>query len=451
MAPTTPTTTPPKVDCDTADMLRNWVHTHGSRAGQVHARAYELTKESRANLLIKGTVIVTDGRETDLATVKGTLLRRVFEHGASASPTTISGLKNKLKEIPDFWKTNLGLDVAVAPLKKIGSSKAKAVSRDFVVYVTKNIVTGRMYFGSSKSVHKRWASHRRDIAKLTHTNPELLADARDHGPASFKFFVVSRCTTREEMLRREQVLIAMYFNREACYNKNSSVAPDKIAVPVQIRVIDRDGGSTEHSFLTLHAAIRHYRLSKAAVRKAIAAGHGKVGPFRFPIGIPITEFRVRRVGQRSERPAPQTAPVPAMHERASPSMSQRTYYDRLKSILDKQSITLAELSRILAARTTTMSLWSTKNPPTWPQEAVLGLIERFGFEWVNSVPMPESTAKALSTRRAEYQIAWTELDAVIGLRSGHAKQIAHGDIAPGKCERLLVAVLAHHGLESFTA
>lgn len=282
------------------DNLNGWVRIHGSKAGLVTSRAYELTAESRSNLLPKGTVIVSNGKEKDLSAVTGVLLKMALERGPAMLPTKITGLASKLKEIPDFWASRLapGMNIArSAPLgKKRTPPKPNTNARNFVVYAIKNRVTGRMYFGSSKTVQRRWADHRRQLNQGIHPNPAMTEDAQEHGIDSFKFFVISRFATSQEMWRREQLLIAMYFNRDACYNVNSAVNPDEVALPVHVDVVDKNGGRFAHPFLTLHAAIRHYRLSKAVVREAIQAGHGRVGQFYFPLDVPITRYLMGRVG-----------------------------------------------------------------------------------------------------------------------------------------------------------
>lgn len=277
--------------------LLRWALSHGSKDQSVVARAYELTSESRSNLLGKGTVIVTNGREKDLAAFKGALLKQVLERGATAQPVKITGLKSKLRELPDFWSTQLGDKVRIRArvLKKLSTSRSTGVPSDnYVVYAIKNRVTGRMYFGSSNNVKQRWASHRRDIEQLRHKNYELLADAVAHGIDSFKFMVLWRFATRQEMLRREQLLMAMYFNRDACYNLRPNVIAEEEPVTVEVVLTNKFGGYASHSFLTLHAAIRHYRLSKVEAREAIRAGHGKVGNVQFPTHIPITHFAFRK-------------------------------------------------------------------------------------------------------------------------------------------------------------
>jgi predicted GIY-YIG superfamily endonuclease len=435
---------------NTRDKLRKWVLAHGVSAGAVRARAYLLVKESRANLLVKGTIVLTDGSEKDLGLLRGNLLQNVIAKGAQAAPVTITGLKSKLKEIDDFWLPNLD-PVADPPirLKKIekiaaGRRTDRAVAHaapEFIVYAIRNTVTGRMYFGSTNDVHERWATHRRELRTLTHKNVMMRADAREHGAGSFKFFVVWRVATRAEMLRREQLLLAMYFNRDACYNMRPSVDEKVTLRPVNIIVFDRQGGFSEHTFLTLHAAIRHYRLCKALVREAISRGHGRVGHFQFPVTVPITQYRVKLTGRallKALKPEPRRS-VP----------KEDTYYNRLKNILDTQKVTFAQLGKALSASETTMSLWNRLRSPTVPQQSLLRLIEKFGLEWVLATPSHVISTEALVSLCGRLDVGWVGLEHIVGLYPGRASGIALNSYRVEKLEALLLSILIHHGPNVF--
>jgi hypothetical protein len=438
---------PTELSIGQKNLLRSWVQMHGVKRGAIIARAYELTQESRSYLLGKGSVILTDGRETNLSSIKGKLLRYVLQGGAAAGVVKITGMKSKLREIEGFWQRHLGDDLPVAPVrplsKPVACASSDQVERNCVVYVIKNTVTGRMYFGSTITVKTRWTRHRHELKQLSHSNYAMLEDARAHGVGSFKFFVASRFSTCKKMLEREQLLIAMYYNRDACYNLNSSVYREKAVVPVPVVLVDCNGEYSTHTFLTLHAAVRHYKLSKSAVRDAITAGHGRVGSVRFPINVSLTAYRTYLVGRRP--PSFLKAPVNQPRARTKPL----TYYDRVKRILDTQPIAFEELGRILSARTTTMCLWTTSNPPTYPQRGLLILIERFGIEWLRRVPAVEIRGEAINAFRIKQQLAWLELDDALGMHHGGTKKIAAQEIVKKKSERLLIAILLHYGLEPF--
>lgn len=434
------------------EQLRKWIAVHGMKNGTITARAYELTQESRSYLLVKGTLILTDGREKSLLTPRGMLLRSILERGAAAGVVELKGIKSKLREVEGFWAHHLGPDQPLAPTRPLAKlltdARARAladkVKRNFIVYAIKNIATGGIYFGSTVRVKQRWASHRRDLERLSHSNYQMVEDARLHGVASFEFRVVVRFATRKEMLEREQLLIAMYFNRDGCYNLNTSVNPDRAVVGVPLIIVDCKGQYGTHRFLTLHAAIRHYKLSKSKVKEVINAGHGRLGPFRFPIGVPLTAYRTYPVGGRvpefAKPPKPQHEP-----KRERP----KSYYRRLKFILETQPVTHEELGQILSARTLAMSLWSTQNPPTAPQRALLRLIENFGIEWIRAIPPGAVTAEAVNVYRTKHDLAWFELDDALGLFHGSTQDLAAGEVGKKKVETLLMSILLYYGLDPF--
>jgi len=139
-----------------AALVESKVRVHGVRAGAVRANAYLLVKESRANLLVKGNIVLTDGREHHCSILRGSLLKVVVDRGAHAAPVTITGLKSKVLEIADFWHSNLDpvTDPPVRPeriaLSKQNGHAASCKPREFVVYAIRNTVTGRMYFWVNK-------------------------------------------------------------------------------------------------------------------------------------------------------------------------------------------------------------------------------------------------------------------------------------------------------------
>lgn len=429
------------------ECLLSWVQKYGSKNGEITARAYELKQESRSNLLVKGAVFLTDGREKDLSRVNGKLLCYILDLGATAGIVDTKGLKTKLREIEGFWPRYLGADMPVAPVRPVSKQVARTSSshseRNCVVYVIKNTVTGRMYFGSTTAVKARWARHRLELNRLSHSNYQMVEDARAHGVGSFKFFVVSRFSTRKKMLEREQLLIAMYFNRDACYNLNCSVYREKSAIPVPVVLVDCYGEYATHSFLTLHAAVRHYKLLKSTVRNAIRDGHGRVGSLRFPINVSLTSYRMQLVG------SPSRSFFHPLVKQSSAKTKSPGYYNRLKHILDTQPLTFNELGRILGATTTSMSLWTLRNPPTYPQGRLLRLIEHFGIEWLRRVPIVAIRGEAISLFRAKQELAWLELDDALGMHHGVTKELAQQDVVKNTSERQLMAILLYYGLEPF--
>lgn len=437
------------------EQLRSWVLMHGFKNGSITARAYELAQESRSYLLTKGNVILTNGQEKDLFSIHGKLLRLVLEGGAAAGIVKFTGMQSKLRRIEGFWEHHLGADEPVEvgrPFPAVSRRHLARLERNYVVYAIKNVITGHVYFGSTGNVKERWCRHRSDLQRLTHCNVELNEEARVHGVDSYKFFVVSRFDTSAKMLDREQLLIAMYFNRYICHNLSPSVRPGVAVAWVPILLVDQLGEFRSQRFLTLHAAVRHYKLSKAVVRAAISAGHGRVGDLRFPVNLSLTAYRTYREGGRvpnvlwpSERKLRlQNMQMPKQKSRPKPS-----YYDRLKTILATQPVTFEELGRLLSAKTLTISLWNSLRPPSAPQTVLLNFIEAYGVEWIRRVSGMEISGHAINAFRIENQLAWCELDDVVGMRQGSTQELAGQEIVTKKPEKLVLGILMHYGLEPF--
>jgi group I intron endonuclease len=74
------------------------------------------------------------------------------------------------------------------------------------IYAVLNLVSGKVYVGSSVDVHGRLAAHKIALARGTHDNSHLQGSWVKYGGRSFSFDVVEECF-KEELLEREQFYI----------------------------------------------------------------------------------------------------------------------------------------------------------------------------------------------------------------------------------------------------
>lgn len=72
------------------------------------------------------------------------------------------------------------------------------------VYTILNLVTGRVYIGSSVNVAHRWHEHLSHLRLGTHHNAVFQADWIRYGASSFSWTVVEECETRLDAIRAEQ-------------------------------------------------------------------------------------------------------------------------------------------------------------------------------------------------------------------------------------------------------
>lgn len=71
------------------------------------------------------------------------------------------------------------------------------------IYEIRCAVSGKSYVGSSKRIYRRWADHRRDLRKGSHTSPRLQRAWNKHGEENFAFLILEECG-RDELFVREQ-------------------------------------------------------------------------------------------------------------------------------------------------------------------------------------------------------------------------------------------------------
>lgn len=86
------------------------------------------------------------------------------------------------------------------------------------VYQIRNLVSGKFYIGSSSNIYKRWEVHKRRLRNGDHHSPKLQASWNKHGEELFKFDILVKCDSIEDMEAREQALIESHYNNPLCCN-----------------------------------------------------------------------------------------------------------------------------------------------------------------------------------------------------------------------------------------
>jgi 5'-3' exonuclease len=198
----------------------------------------------------------------------------------------------------DFIKKHLPIDLGISYLQKLTknwiqlrkrgdflSSNRHMDSYKFTVYRIKNKISQKVYFGSSTEVDHRWNSHKLSLNRLSHSNPLMNNEAKTFGPESFEFKVISRHKTKEEMLMKEQLLIAMHYGRSICYNYRMFVESEN-GLPFSLVIyISRKKDakfslnnlriySAENKFgtyLSVHAAKRDLRISSNEILSSLTS------------------------------------------------------------------------------------------------------------------------------------------------------------------------------------
>ncbi len=89
------------------------------------------------------------------------------------------------------------------------------------IYCITNIVSNKIYIGSSKHIDRRIKEHIRKLRKGTHANSHLQSAWNLHKENAFIFLIIEKCDT-EELLIREQYYIDKYkcYDKSVGYNKS---------------------------------------------------------------------------------------------------------------------------------------------------------------------------------------------------------------------------------------
>lgn len=97
--------------------------------------------------------------------------------------------------------------------------------RNFVVYRIKNMINGRVYFGSTNNFNNRMAQHLKVMRGQGSGLPNYLRDIQrlGHKPEDFSFRVIARFDNQVDMLECEQKFLDMYWGTKSCYNTSHEV------------------------------------------------------------------------------------------------------------------------------------------------------------------------------------------------------------------------------------
>ena len=153
------------------------------------------------------------------------------------------------------------------------------------VYAIRHKDSGRVYVGSAKDIHARWAGHVRDLERGRHGNSYLQNAWSRHGSDAFEFVIIETCDADERIVR-EQAHIDFYRAADRSCGFNISqmagltipskegcerIAASKLGLP-----------RSPETRAKLSKAQRGKTLSPETCAKISASGLGKKRPPRSP-------------------------------------------------------------------------------------------------------------------------------------------------------------------------
>lgn len=89
------------------------------------------------------------------------------------------------------------------------------------IYKIVNKITGKLYIGLGRNIHKRWINHKWCLNNDNHRNGYLQRSWKKYGAENFSFEIIEECSI-EELNERETFFIRLYKsdNKEFGYNSN---------------------------------------------------------------------------------------------------------------------------------------------------------------------------------------------------------------------------------------
>lgn len=98
------------------------------------------------------------------------------------------------------------------------------MNNDCGVYRIKNVETGKLYIGSSKTIARRFYCHRWDLRRGSHHSPLLQRAWKKYGEAAFTFEIIVICS-ENNLLFYEQAAMDLYRAYDPAFGMNiSSIA-----------------------------------------------------------------------------------------------------------------------------------------------------------------------------------------------------------------------------------
>jgi len=85
------------------------------------------------------------------------------------------------------------------------------------IYKIENLITNKVYIGSSVNIDDRWSRHRGDLVKGKSCSPKLQNSYNKHGFENFEFSILEECDI-DNLIEREQYYIDMYNSYNEGYN-----------------------------------------------------------------------------------------------------------------------------------------------------------------------------------------------------------------------------------------
>jgi hypothetical protein len=142
------------------------------------------------------------------------------------------------------------------------------MEKTFVVYRIKNLVNGRMYFGSTRRFARRRQEHLRSISDRSGPTHFMRLDIRGYGftVADFSFRILARFDNEIDMLECEQKFLKMYWGTTNCYNSAFQVVEGWVT---RTLVVWNMKTLEARNYLSCHAVRKDLGIDKGTIQKIL--------------------------------------------------------------------------------------------------------------------------------------------------------------------------------------
>jgi len=312
-------------------------------------------------------------------------------------------------------------------------------AKSYVVYVIRNDRSKRLYVGSTGDVESRWKTHKKEMLNGQHPNRKIVADVEAFGIDSFRFSIISRHASVDQMLAKEQLVLNVFWGRTCCYNIRHEVIQDTINHFVRA---DKPSAGEFLRFLSVHAASKELGIPKSEIKRVMNVRPYLAGGFLWTDSTHTIDYQeLRQLSLELDMPTQSGHQLPIVN------------YTHVRQILKFYKLDSQGLASLLQVMPATVDRWQQEDdprPPKGPVLVLLVLLDRNGLEWFNcGGAMREFTAEEIQQIQKKYGMSDSVLATLFNSNRDDVRRWGNDSKSPSGAELKLLNLLHEHGVKQF--